>query len=83
MSDQHPAARAAAAITSPDTVMSHIYSTTAILGAFMGYLPDVAAAFAAVWYAIVIWESRTVQGLLDRRRHHGETEKPGPDESRG
>ena len=83
MSDNHPTARIAQVITSsPGDVAAHTFSTGAILGAFLGYLPNVAAGLAALWYMLVIWESKTVQGWVGRRRPH-KTEEPTPDDPRG
>jgi hypothetical protein len=53
----------AAAAHAADTV-----SAFAILGAFMGYLPAIAALGAVIWYAIQVYESKTVQGFLRERR---------------
>lgn len=30
-----------------------------IAGSWFGYLPNVAAAFAILWYAVQVWESET------------------------
>lgn len=43
-------------------------SAVAILGAFMGYLPALAGLAGLIWYAIQIWESRTVQRHVRRYR---------------
>ena len=48
---------------------------------WLGWLPPLvallASAFAVIWYAIQIWESRTVQRL---RRHAGRHVPPERDE---
>lgn len=45
-------------------------SALAIVGAFAGLLPPLAALGALIWYTIQIWESKTVQGWITKRRHH-------------
>lgn len=40
----------------------------AILGAFLGYMPALAALGALVWYCVQVWESKTVQGWWRQRR---------------
>lgn len=35
---------------------------------FIGILPGIAALLAAIWYIVQIYESKTVQAWLDRRR---------------
>jgi len=39
-----------------------------IVMAFVGILPGIAALLAAIWYLVQIYESKTVQSWLDRRR---------------
>lgn len=46
-----------------------VLSVGAILGTLAGYLPAIAAFGAIVWYAIQIYESKTVQAWLRIRRH--------------
>lgn len=43
-------------------------SAAAIVGAFMGYLPALAGLAGLIWYAIQIWESKTVQKWVRVRR---------------
>lgn len=43
-------------------------SALAIVGSLLGYLPALAAVAAIAWYAIQIYESRTVQHWLANRR---------------
>ena len=38
-------------------------SVAAFVGAFLGFLPHLAAGMAAIWYGVMIYES------WDRRRH--------------
>lgn len=40
----------------------------AVIVTILGYLPAVAALLGILWYAILIYESRTVQHMLKRRR---------------
>ena len=46
----------------------HGTSVLAILGAFAGWVPPIAAALAALWYSIEIYESKTFQRILADRR---------------
>lgn len=46
---------------------AHVISITAILGTFAGFLPPLAALMAMIWYAIQVYESRTVQKLIHGR----------------
>ena len=39
----------------------------AIVAAFVGYIPALAAAVAMVWYLVQLWESRTVQHWRENR----------------
>jgi hypothetical protein len=39
-------------------------SAGAILSAFLGYLPPIAALLAIFWYGVQLYESRTVQRWL-------------------
>lgn len=43
-------------------------SAGAIVGAFLGWLPSVAAFVAIMWYFIQIYESKTFQTWVRRRR---------------
>ena len=63
MVDQ-PVAQAA---NSPATVAGHACALGAILGALIGWLPAIATAFAIIWYAFAIWETKTVQNWRWRR----------------
>lgn len=45
-----------------------VISATAIVGAFMGMLPALAGLAGLIWYAIQIWESKTVQKHVRRAR---------------
>lgn len=39
-----------------------------IVGTLVGALPAVAALIGIIYYCILVYESKTVQGWLDRRR---------------
>jgi len=43
-------------------------SVATVLGTLAGILPAIAAIFTIVWTAIRIYESRTVQDFLKRRK---------------
>ena len=51
----------------PDRLVGDTVSLAAIVGTFLGYLPAIASLGAAVWYAIQIWESDTVQRLRSKK----------------
>lgn len=48
--------------------IAHIASAGAILGALGGWLPPAAAFIGMVWYCIQIFETKTVQDWIKRRR---------------
>jgi hypothetical protein len=50
--------------------VGHSLSTTAILGAVLGWFPPIAAAAAFCWYCVQLYESVTVQKFFMRRRTH-------------
>lgn len=50
------------------TWTGHVLSLISIGGAFVGVLPFVASIFALVWYSLEIYENKTVQAYLSRRR---------------
>jgi hypothetical protein len=56
----------------PSSVPNGAGSQAAAIGAFVaslaGWLPYFFAALPAIYYIILIWESKTVQGLVERRR---------------
>lgn len=49
-----------------------------VVGALVDYLPAVAAGVTVVWTCIRIWETKTVQHLIDRyiRKTKGGTNEP-------
>ncbi len=52
----------------PAAVVPHIASVSAIVATAVGYLPVFVAIIPAIYYCILIWESKTVQDWLARRR---------------
>ncbi len=48
--------------------VGNIFSASAIIGVFAGWLPAIAALVAAVWYLIQIYESATIQRWVAGRR---------------
>jgi hypothetical protein len=57
-------------MTHIDDGMKHVLdlaSITTVLGALMGILPSIAAVFTIVWTGIRIYETKTVQGLLNKK----------------
>lgn len=49
-------------------ITGHAISFGAIVGTVVGVLPALAALGAVIWYGIAIYETRTVQAFLQRRR---------------
>lgn len=43
-------------------------SALAVLTSLAGFMPPIAALFAMAWYGVQIYESKTVQALLTKRR---------------
>ncbi len=56
-------------------VAGHGIAGAAVLGTLIGWLPAVAAVFGILWYAVCIYESRTVQELLGRPRQRRRTDR--------
>lgn len=57
----------------PYRVATHVadgISAVAIIGTILGYLPAFAALAAIIWYAVQIWESKTVQKYVRLHRRH-------------
>lgn len=46
----------------------HAVSLGTLLGVVAGVLPALAALGAVIWYGIAIYETKTVQSLLHRRK---------------
>lgn len=57
-------------LPTPDapTVMAHSASLGAWVGVIAGYLPTFAVLIPMIYYALLIWESKTVQTWRKRRR---------------
>lgn len=51
-----------------NTLLGNGISLGAIIGTLAGWLPPIAALIAAVWYCVQIYESKSFQGFLMRRR---------------
>lgn len=52
----------------------HILDAVSILtvvGALVDILPSIAALITIVWTSIRIWETKTVQAWVQRKRNHG------------
>lgn len=45
-----------------------VLSVGTVLGTIAGYLPAIAAVVTIIWTGIRIWETKTVQQWLKRRR---------------
>jgi hypothetical protein len=57
-------------MTHVDDGVKHVLdlaSITTVVGALMGILPSIAAIFTIVWTGIRIYETKTVQDLLNKK----------------
>ena len=52
----------------PALAVPQTASILAIIAAVIGWLPAIVAIVPAIYYGVLIWESKTVQGWLKRRR---------------
>jgi energy-converting hydrogenase Eha subunit B len=52
----------------PAHLATHGFSLGALVATFMGWLPAIIALVPAVYYSILIYESKTVQKFFQRRR---------------
>lgn len=50
-------------------VAADVVSALAVLGAFAGFMPPLAALGALAWYVVQIYESKTFQKWSRARRH--------------
>lgn len=50
------------------TWLGHGVSITALVGAVTGLVTPVAAVITTCWFAVQLYESRTVQDIVKRRR---------------
>lgn len=55
------------------TAVADTISVGAALGALLGVFPPIAALAAALWYAVQIWESHTVQKWWRLHRYQRQT----------
>ena len=49
-------------------VLGHLVSLGAIFGTVSGIVPAIAALVALIWYALQIWENKSVQTYIRTRR---------------
>lgn len=56
------------ALAQPDQIVAHTVSIAAIFAAFFHYIPAVAALVPAIYYMILIWESKTIRRRLRLHR---------------
>lgn len=54
--------------TLPNGIGTHLAAIGAFVVSFAGYIPYLFAALPAIYYVILIWESKTVQDFVARRR---------------
>lgn len=52
----------------PTDALPHVASVGALVATMVGWLPFIVALIPAVYYCILIWESKTVQGWVAARR---------------
>lgn len=65
-----------------NSVVPHGASIGAIFATFMGWLPMIVALIPALYYCILIFESKTVQGWLRRRRLYQAARRRARDKAR-
>ena len=53
--------------TKPLASIIEVAAAATVVGVLLQVIPAVAAAFAVIWYAILIWESDTIRGVTNRR----------------
>lgn len=53
-------------------------SASAILATLAGFLPPLAAIAGIIWYGIQIYESKTVQAWVNKRKNADGTDPPNP-----
>ncbi len=61
-------------ITQHQEPIKHVVDALAVgtvLGTLAAWLPPVAAIFTIVWSMIRIYETKTVQGLINRKKNDG------------
>lgn len=52
----------------PGVIVADILSIGAVVGTLTGYLPPIATILAIVWYALQVYEGKTVQKWIKARR---------------
>lgn len=52
----------------PNGAGTQMTAIAAFVATAAGYLPFILALLPAIYYLILIWESKTVQGFIERRR---------------
>lgn len=50
----------------PEKLIGDIVSVGTVAGTLAGVLPSIAAAFTIIWTGIRIWETETVQRLVNK-----------------
>lgn len=58
-------------MTSSEETLKHVidgFSVGTVVATIAGWLPAIAALFTVIWTAIRIWETRTVQGWMNRSK---------------
>lgn len=59
--------------TDVSSLLGHSISTAAVLAALAGWLPAIGTILATlaafIWYSVQVYESKTVQRMIARRRH--------------
>lgn len=50
----------------PKLYVADMGALAAMLGSVWGLLPGIAAFLAAIWYAVQIWESKTLRRITGR-----------------
>lgn len=55
-------------VSDPAQIVPHFASVGALFAVIAGWLPYFVAIIPAIYYCILIYESKTVQGLIERRR---------------
>lgn len=70
MSDQHTN------IANHVSVVMDAGAAGAVVGSILGWLPPIATLGAIIWYAIMIYESKTVQGWLQKRADKRKMKSP-------
>jgi len=54
-----------------------VLSVTTVVATLAAWLPPVAALFTIVWTLIRIWETKTVQGWITKRKNNARSSDEG------